>query len=205
MKKAFQAMAEKHKAKGYESVSGKGSSMKSTTITRKFIERVIAEYRVSSILDVGCGDCNWVRQLLGVKHIVYKGIDVVPEIIEHNKTMAHLLPFKEVEFKVMDITKQIPDSATLVICRDVLMHLSDEDVLKAYRNIYWSESLLFIATTFPEHQNDKDIVAGQFRPINLETMLTLNPRLSIENEKRPRKDKHGDHSDKSIALWSLNQ
>ena len=57
-----------------ESASGPGSSRSFTHVTRDYLQDVIERYSVRSIVDVACGDWNWMRQIdlaaLGVESYV---------------------------------------------------------------------------------------------------------------------------------------
>ncbi len=57
-----------------ESESGPGSSMSFTQVTRDYLYDVIERYSVRSIVDVACGDWNWMRHVdlaaLGVESYI---------------------------------------------------------------------------------------------------------------------------------------
>ena len=57
-----------------ESESGPGSSMSFTQVTRDYLQDIIERYSVRSIVDVACGDWNWMRhielQALGVQSYI---------------------------------------------------------------------------------------------------------------------------------------
>src|ERR1700690_4609194 len=58
-----------------ESISGPGSNLRVTEEIRKAIPELIADLGVRSILDIPCGDFNWMSRLdLGVD---YTGADIV--------------------------------------------------------------------------------------------------------------------------------
>ena len=70
---------------GKETVSGSGSTLRSTRSIVKQIPFIIKKFNIKSILDVPCGDFNWMRKvdLSGVK---YLGADIVfPMINKNNK------------------------------------------------------------------------------------------------------------------------
>jgi hypothetical protein len=57
-----------------ESESGPGSSTSFTHTTREYLQDIIERYAVRSIVDVACGDWNWMRQIdlaaLGVQSYI---------------------------------------------------------------------------------------------------------------------------------------
>ncbi len=66
-----------------ESVSGPGSGLARTALFRERIPPLLAEIGAKSLLDAGCGDFNWMKELKppGEQYI---GIDIVSELITHN-------------------------------------------------------------------------------------------------------------------------
>ena len=67
-----------------ESFSGDGSTIKETGATRKILESVIKKYEIKSLLDIPCGDFNWMK-LINYKECSYSGADIVKQIIDKNK------------------------------------------------------------------------------------------------------------------------
>ena len=45
-----------------ESISGYGSTIDNTFITRKAIQDIINLYNIKTILDIPCGDYNWMKE-----------------------------------------------------------------------------------------------------------------------------------------------
>ena len=69
---------------GAESKSGEGSEGKFAEYKKKLIEYIISKYGVSSIVDVGCGDFNWMSRVQGITQ--YTGIDIVQSLVDsHNR------------------------------------------------------------------------------------------------------------------------
>ena len=59
--KIFTKFYNRNKWGNLESFSGDGSTIKETTKTRKIIENVIKKYKIKSLLDIPCGDFNWMK------------------------------------------------------------------------------------------------------------------------------------------------
>lgn len=110
------------------------------------------------VCDLGCGDFNVGNQL--VKYTKkYVAVDIVPNLINYNKKN-----FKEenLEFCCLDIAKDKLPLGDCVLLRQVLQHLSNEEViaivakLAAFKYVILTEHLPignFIA--------NKDIISGQ--------------------------------------------
>jgi hypothetical protein len=88
----------------------------------------------------------------------------------------------------------------LVLCRDCLVHLSSKDAVAALRNLKRSGSTYLLATTFPEHTDNPDVITGYWRPINLELPPFALPRpMLMINEGCPERG----GADKSLGLWRI--
>jgi hypothetical protein len=62
-----------------ESVSGTGSTVDQTTTIRTILPQIIRSYAVSTILDIPCGDFNWMQLVdLPARYI---GANIVDELI----------------------------------------------------------------------------------------------------------------------------
>ncbi len=79
------------------------------------------------VVDIGCGDFNIGRQLRPFCS-KYVACDVVPDLIRFHKLQAYA---ETVEFRVLDITTDDPPSGDVVVVRQVLQHLSNDQILMA--------------------------------------------------------------------------
>jgi hypothetical protein len=78
------------------------------------------------VVDLGCGDFNVGKQIRD-KAARYVACDVVPDLIARNiKLYAEL----DVDFRVVDITKDILPGGEVFIIRQVLQHLSNAAIMK---------------------------------------------------------------------------
>lgn len=96
-----------------------------------------------SICDLGCGDFNVGRQLVGHSKS-YVGIDVVKELIQRN---IRLFQTKNVTFQCLDMVREELPKADCAIVRQVFQHLSNHEILtvlsklKEYRFLVLTEHL----------------------------------------------------------------
>jgi hypothetical protein len=65
-------------------------------------------------------------------NITYTGIDVVPELIQHLKSTVKT---KQVDFLCADITSHALPAADLCLIRQVLQHLSNEEIEQVLSNV----------------------------------------------------------------------
>lgn len=154
--------------KGSESVSGYGSGFEYTKNLRKTIVDIVNNFKIVSILDLACGDFNWMRYVLDKTPSSYLGVDIVDSLIQINRVKYET---DKVKFATLDIVNDDIPSANLVICRDVLFHLPNEDILRIINKVVESSSIYLLITNHIAMEDDRfeniDISTGDFRRIDL--------------------------------------
>lgn len=178
-----------------ESKSGPGSTIQATQTLVKHLPWLFSTFGIKSILDLPCGDFNWMKTvpLDGIK---YTGADVVDELVRDTKNSHPLHDFIQ-----LDLLSDLIPTVDLIICRDCLVHFSFHKIKQALFNICQSQSRYLLTTNFPLHTNSSDIKMGQWRPLNLELdpIKLSRPIFTInENLKSPH------YHDKSMSLWSID-
>lgn len=125
-----------------ESVSGPGSELKVTRKMREDLSKLLRRFEIKSLADAPCGDLNWMRYV-DIGDCEYIGIDIVEELIEKNKR-----EFGDTrEFRHLNLIENIIPKVDLIICRDMLAHLTDEQIVKVLRNFKQSGSKYILMTT----------------------------------------------------------
>lgn len=148
-----------------ESASGPGSGSAATRAIRESLLQLARELGVQTTLDVACGDGFWMPDLPG-----YQGIDVAPEAV----ALAHRR-HPDRWYRVADIRRGMWHPRDLVICRDVMQHLSQDDGLGVLRAIRATGSRWLLASTFVDGENI-DIETGQaYRPNLATSPFSLGP------------------------------
>ena len=101
---------------GRESVSGTGSDSEQTALLVKKLPEVFERFEVKRLLDLPCGDFNWMKQLT-FGEIQYTGGDLVSELIMSNqeKYATQLIQFKTINL----IEDELPES-DMILNRDCL-------------------------------------------------------------------------------------
>lgn len=144
------------------SLSGLGSELEKTKGIRLGLPGLLASLDTRILLDVGCGDFNWMSAVsLGCPYI---GIDVAESVIELNTQRYASL---HRSFLAVDATKDPLPRADTALCREVLFHLSFKDIWALIRNLRASGVSRLIATTDPSTDFNADILSGDFRLLNL--------------------------------------
>ena len=148
-----------------ESVSGSGSTIAMTESIRELLPVIFKKFSISSILDVPCGDFNWM-QLVDLQGISYIGGEIVKPLVSE---LDMKFSSDGIAFIQMDVTKDTFPKSDLVLNRDCLFHLSYQDIFLTLSNFLESGSKYFLSTS---HDNDQefrnsDIRSGDFRRIDL--------------------------------------
>lgn len=193
----FNTIYEENHWNDSESKSGTGSNLEQTREVKRILKGVLEDFTCRKILDLPCGDFNWIRDVdFGDCH--YYGADIVKPIVEANKA-SYSAPRRD--FFFADLTSSDLPSVDVVFCRDCLVHLSYKDIAKALANIKRSGSTYLLTTTFVDHTN-RDIVTGNWRPVNLRSVPFMLPEpIQIFNEKCTEGGNR--YADKSLALWRI--
>lgn len=145
---------------GQESRSGVGSEVSATEGLLDRIEAAMTLLGCRFLVDVGCGDWNWMKRRAFC--FDYTGVDIVPEVIAENQRYAR----ENVRFVVCNAIKECPPRADFALCREVLFHLSFSDTNRLIANVKRS-ARYFCATTDLDIWFNSDIRTGDFRQINL--------------------------------------
>ena len=187
--------------------SGLGSELDATQLLRSEISALVKQYQIQTVLDIPCGDLNWMRHMkLPLKR--YIGADIVEEIIHKIKNEDFNLSTNSgetipCEYVQMDIIKDDLPTVDLILCRDCLVHFSFKDIQQTICNIKRSRSKYFLTTTFTDFSNNIDIQTGDWRPLNFEAS-PFNFPPAIEVFKEGCKENDGAYADKSMGLWQIN-
>lgn len=176
-----------------ESRSGDGSTLRNTENLRSLLSEIISDWNVESIVDIACGDFNWMSDLMKDLDIKYLGLDIVPSVIEDN---IEKHGSKQIDFKVANVIREIPPKADLAIFRDCMLHLSFADGLSALKNIKSSGSPFVLMSTWPSTSENEDILSGHWRPVDLR-----KPPFSLPEPIRIIKE---NESGKHAGLWNTS-
>lgn len=162
--KIFTTIYQTNHWKSQESASGPGSELRQTEELRRVLPGVFVKYNIRSMIDIPCGDFNWMNHV-EMSHLnYYIGADIVEELVQSN---SKLYSNKKVSFFKCDIVEDHLPAVDLVFTRDCFVHLSNHEILNAIKNVIKSKSKYFLSTTYPNHMNNEDTSLGKWRPINL--------------------------------------
>lgn len=146
-----------------ESASGGGSTLAATEQLRDVLSEVIKRYQIMTLVDIPCGDFNWMRHV-DLDSVTYIGIDIVPELVQK---LQDEFGNPTRRFEVGDVvTSELPP-ADAVICRDLFLHLSLSEARTALRRLRDNYRVVLVSSN-PSIRRNLDIVTGESRQLNLE-------------------------------------
>jgi hypothetical protein len=180
-----------------DSVSGAAATLEETASLRDALPRLVEERSIGSVLDIPCGDFHWMQHV--ALDVDYTGADIVGDIVVENQKRHG---GNRRRFVVLDATRDALPRVDLILCRDLLIHLSTKDCWAALANFAASGSRFLLTSHFENRSSNPEIVSGDFRPVNLcRPPFNFPQPLEIINE---RSALDGDaFSDRSMALWRL--
>ena len=196
LKQTFTDIYEKNLWESSESVSGAGSELKATSTIRTELPSIFKKFHIDSMLDIPCGDFNWMK-LVNKSTVKYIGADIVESLIEKNKET-----YPDVDFRTLDLTTSDLPKVDLIFVRDCLGHLNNDNVDKSIENMRRSGSKYLLATSFTRSVHNNDIQDGSWKPINLLVHPFNLVPIYLVNENCT--ESYPSFIDKSMILFKLN-
>lgn len=145
--------------------SGGGSEYIYNERYARFLERFVKENEIQSVVDLGCGD--WlISRHINWGSVQYLGLDVVPHIIEKLNTQ---FATENIQFSTCDcINEELPE-ADLLICKDVLQHLTNSDISKIIKQFDNYKYVIIVNSVEPGSltSTNPDIERGSCRPLDI--------------------------------------
>ncbi len=167
--------------------SGEGSDDQVTIIYREFLQNFIEKNSIKSVVDLGCGDWEFTR-FMNWDGVDYKGYDVVASVIVRNKSRFEK---ENIHFFQADALNSELPVADLLVCKDVLQHLTNADIFRVMKQFHKYKYILITngldASTLSS--DNYDIGRGDYRPLDLskppfnargEKVLTFNSYYFIK-------------------------
>ena len=181
-----------------ETRSGVGSTLDSTRVVRAELPKALRKLKAHTLLDAPCGDFGWM-QYVDLGGIEYIGGDIVPSIVEENQRRYANASRRFVQ---LDLTRDKLPDASVLLCRDCLVHLSYANIRAVFANIARSKIRYVLMTSFPGRRDNYDVADGDWRALDFEAppFSLPKPSLTIVEECA---EEEGAYSDKSLVAWSV--
>lgn len=149
-----------------EALSGEAASQGQPQAA--WIEAIVdlaRRHKVRMLLDSPCGDAAWVTSLAA--HVdLYAGFHVDPTLLRERVLLEHDFGGR-VQFHFADPTVDQLPKADLVVCRNGLERLTEEQALLALARIAASRGRWLLASTYPNVTVNAPGELGGWRPLNL--------------------------------------
>lgn len=171
-----------------ETECGYGSRIDNTKNICDKLPKLISDYKINSINDIGCGDLNWIKTILSPK-FNYTGYDC---FIRKTWNQLVLDGWNLIE---CDVSKNNIKYADLTICRDLMIHLPNNINLKILSNI---DTKYLLATNYiSDIDNNNRCINPQLKHSKLDLRKYPynlgNSILDIEEN----------YPNKVISLWKM--
>lgn len=214
-KNIFSSIYDNHGFGSLESRSGPGSTLGETEKLRENIKELVKDKNIKSVVDIPCGDFNWMKEIV-FSFDSYIGGDIVKKAIEENNERYSNSRIKFIEFDI--VNDNIPNGDLLIV-RDIIGHFPIEDGVKILKNILNSKCKYLLSTTwakkigndwFPCEKNDvhrenEGVDYGRFYPVNLMSNPFNLPNAQIYLEEDVIVDNFENGNRKTLALWDLDK
>lgn len=156
--------------------SGSGSLLSNNFGLVNYLTEIIYANNIRSIIDIGCGDLQWIPSLLEDINIevTYTGLDCSKYVIDTNKRDYSNYNFihKDIYNKKFRIDNTQYD---LVLCKDVIQHRASADEI-LIKNLNKINSSMIIVVYPDWHQIDKN------RWFNVHRFTHINSYIADENK-----------------------
>ena len=163
--------------------SGTGSTDAQTDDYIAFVAGFVKDHSITTVVDLGCGDFRVAGRLVGhlPESCRYIGIDVVPGLVERNQ---RLFASDRVSFMCADIAEQTLPEAELCLLRQVLQHLSNDEIARTLKGLRPFRYVL-VTDHFPAPERldrkNADIVHGAYTRVHDNSGIYLDaPPFSVQ-------------------------
>ena len=186
--------------KSKESVSGMGSELAETAALRTALPALLHDFGIQSLLDLPCGDFNWMQQV-DLQGIQYIGADLVESLVAQNQQQyAH----EGRSFLCLDLLTDDLPAVDCILVRDCLVHFSLAHIEQALANIKRSKIKYLLSTSFASIDVNEAIQTGYWRPVNLQKAPFCFPEpLASLPDSGPKTTKT--FPDKRLCLWEVGR
>lgn len=183
-----------------ESKSGPGSTLERTFNIRFALPYLFERMGFKTMLDMPCGDFNWMKDTKLDFLDLYIGADIVESLIlQNNSRYANENRF----FLCLDMTQDPLPKVDVIFCRDCLQHLSNADICKAINNFKRSGSNFLLVSNHVEIDENRDLDQEELHSVL--RFRQVNLQLPPYNLPDPIITLYEGGEEKYLSLWNLNE
>lgn len=210
-----------------ETADGPGATLALTEGLRVWLADVLRRSKILTMLDAACGDWSWMR-LVDLGNIEYTGWDVDPgridtcrrriaegDFVSPGSTKDPLAAGRpNVSFAVKNLLTVDPVELAeweLVLCRDMLMHVTNEHISTVLDKVRAGGTLLLLTTTFPGADNSVrrwDAAKATWQGYMEQAMDLTKPPFNLPQPLEAFDEQLGPHGilavPRQLALFKIN-
>lgn len=157
--------------KEYKGSSGLGSEIEYNKDYIPLLKKIINDYNVKSVVDLGCGDFRIGKLVYDDIDVVYTGYDAYKGVVEYNTTQ-HLTP--KYTFKHLDFYRNKEEiiEGDMCILKDVLQHWPLYEIYSFLDYLVDNKKFKYILTVNCCHdaKDNVDIRVGGYRQLSHECL-----------------------------------
>jgi SAM-dependent methyltransferase len=170
-----------------ETANGPGATLAQTETLRDILPELFMRYDIRTVLDVGCGDWNWMSHV-SLDLDAYTGWDVEPSQIDTNqRTFDRSFPLTFACVNLMTVD-ELP-KVDLILARHVLIHFPNDEIVTILDKMRASGARYLLASHWPGERNQDYEPEGlawrgyMERALNMEAApFNLPPRVEAIHE-----------------------
>jgi len=173
------------------SPNGPGASLALTEHLRTELPKLLRRYAITSLLDVACGDLNWMRHVDLSMIANYFGWDIDEELIIRAQTRAaEMVGHPHTWFEVRNVAETSFPNVDCILARHILIHFPNDYITAILDRIRDGHATYLLASNFPDATNDFVYDPTRYawmgymeRPVNLELPpFNLKPAVAAITE-----------------------
>lgn len=136
--------------------SGPGSTPAFCRPLLNYMQEYVARYDIKTLCDLGCGDLQWIPELLRTNDIRYIGVDCVDMLIEKHKQKYTGDNFKFICRDLTDMLGVEIPQADLYLFKDVLQHWPSEAIVTFLKKFFTAKPTAHVIAVNCNYQNSDD-------------------------------------------------
>ena len=138
--------------KNFKYYSGSGSHEKKIILPYiKVIKKFLLKQKINKLIDFGCGDFNVGKNFVNLTKKYY-AYDIYEDLVKYNRKK---FKYKNLYFKKKDITSDKISSVDVVLVRQVLQHLDNNQIKSFLSNIKNKTKYLIVTEHLPKFDSFK--------------------------------------------------
>lgn len=146
-----------------ETVSGPPSSLERTSELRVSLLSLFGDLEVQSVIDIGCGDWNWM-QYVDLSDISYLGVDIVQPLIE---SLQKKYTKPNINFQKMNVLVDPGETADLWLARDFCCFYTPKEIQQFFQKFLESQSKFLAVTSIETRTPYQETLLGSWKSLNL--------------------------------------